>query len=137
MDFCHKEDILTSHGPHNREYGATYPYSYLNQCTYLKIPDFDITKTYWPLMGPHSWERDAISTPHSSLCQHAYLTNKHNHFKNMRGWNTQNGHFKEKCIWISGFWHKEDIHWPLMDLLLWNVMLLTPILVWVSMSSYS
>ena len=35
MDFCHKEDILTPHGPHNSECGATYPHSYLNQCTYL------------------------------------------------------------------------------------------------------
>ena len=35
MDFCHKEDILAPHGPHNRECGATYPHSYLNQCTYL------------------------------------------------------------------------------------------------------
>ena len=35
MDFCHKEDILTPHGPDNRECGATYPYSYLNQCIYL------------------------------------------------------------------------------------------------------
>ena len=35
MDFCHKEDILITRRPNNRECGVTYPHSYLNQCTYL------------------------------------------------------------------------------------------------------
>ena len=35
MEFFIKEDILTPHGPHNREYDVTYPHSYLNQGTYF------------------------------------------------------------------------------------------------------
>ena len=32
---CHKEDILTTHGPHKRKCDTTYPFSYLNQGTCL------------------------------------------------------------------------------------------------------
>ena len=39
-----------------------------------------------------------LRTP--SLSQHAFLTNKYNHLKKMRGWVTQNNNWKQKCIYI-------------------------------------
>ena len=42
--------------------------------------------------GPPSVECDA-AYPYSGLIQHAYLTNKHNHYKKMRGCVTQNSNY--------------------------------------------
>ena len=41
-------------------------------------------------------------------------TYKHNQLKQIRGSVTQYYVWKYKCIKMSGFWHKEDICWPLM-----------------------
>ena len=43
--------------------------------------------------GPPSMESDA-AYPYSGLIQHAYLTNKHTHFKKVRGWFTQKSNKK-------------------------------------------
>ena len=42
--FGHKEDILTPHGPHKRDYAACYPYSSLFQGFYLTYKHFHFKK---------------------------------------------------------------------------------------------
>ena len=86
--FGHKEDILTSHGSRARDCDATYPYSSLCQLWILYLThkhihfkkirewvthknncqksyrflDFDIRKTYWPLIG-HILGNVTLPTP--------------------------------------------------------------------------
>ena len=91
--FCHKKDILTSHGSFTKECDPIY---------YV-----------------------------SGSCKSTNQTNKHTHFKEIRGWVCGNDDGNIKCPYKLLCFAIRKTYWPLMAPLLENVTLPNPILVWV------